>query len=129
MIEWGDEDFEEESPAAEVKNDCRCGECCRRLIIEVGLDDAKREPKIAEKGSPIYLDARLTASGKEELEGYLLNATTGNDHACVFLDQPSNLCTIYETRPAACRAFDCEGEGLQQLIHLGIKQPGKEASR
>jgi len=84
MIDWGDEDFDEMEPPAEVKNACRCGECCRRLIIEVGLEDAEREPKIAEKGSPIYTDYRLTASKQPELEGYLLNDTTGDDHACVF---------------------------------------------
>jgi hypothetical protein len=49
------------------------------LIIEVDVEDAKREPRIAEKGSPIYADPRLTASGDKELEGYLLNTgiTTG----------------------------------------------------
>src|SRR6266852_3049653 len=34
---------------------CRCGECCRRLIVEVELEDAEREPKIKEFGSPIYM--------------------------------------------------------------------------
>jgi Fe-S-cluster containining protein len=117
-----DDDFDEpEEPIVEVQNSCRCAECCRRLIIEVGLDDAKREPKIAEKGSPINADPRLTASGKPELEGYMLN--TGKDYACVFLDQPTNLCTIYETRPALCREFDCDGD---QLIQLGIKPPKEE---
>src|SRR5260370_40812491 len=52
---------------------CRCANCCRRKIIEVTLEDAKREPKIKEIGSPIYTDARMTASGRRELEGYLLN--------------------------------------------------------
>src|SRR5206468_2599458 len=43
---------------------CRCGDCCRRLIIEVTLEDAKREPKIRKLGSPIYIDPRLTDSGQ-----------------------------------------------------------------
>jgi Fe-S-cluster containining protein len=118
MTEWNNSD-----PAEDVHNACRCAECCRRLIIEVDVKDAKREPKIAEKGSPIYTDPRLTASKQPELEGYLLNATTGQDYACVFLDQPTNLCTIYDTRPWTCRVFGCDGAGQEQLIQLGIRPP------
>jgi len=110
---------DDEDPGKEVHSDCRCGECCRRLIIEVGLEDAKREPKIAERCGPIYTDARLTASGKRELEGYVLNSER-NGYACEFLEQSTNLCTIYETRPWACRVFDCEGESREELVQLGI---------
>jgi Fe-S-cluster containining protein len=101
----------------EVISTCRCAECCRRLIIEVGLEDAEREPRIKERGDPIYAPAELTGTGNPELEGYLLN---GRDLACVFLDRKENLCTIYETRPLACRLFDCDGEGREQLVELGI---------
>jgi Fe-S-cluster containining protein len=95
----------------EVKGDCRCAECCKRLLIEVELEDAEREPRIKELGSPI--------NGFDgELEGYLLNGK--EDMACVFLDQATNLCRIYETRPLLCRLFDCQGEGREQLIELGI---------
>lgn len=126
MIDWGDDDVDDEEPPAEVKNACRCGECCRRLLIEVDLADAEREP-IAEKGTPLYTGSREV--GDRELAGYLLNKVTPDGHACVFLDEPTNLCTIYETRPAVCRAFDCEGEGLDQLIELGYKPPREGASR
>jgi Fe-S-cluster containining protein len=101
---------------------CRCGECCRRLIIQVSLSDAQREPKIAQRCSPIYTGPEFTASGQRELEGYLLNGSEG-DCACVFLDQATNLCTIYETRPLTCRLFDCDGAGREQLIELGILPP------
>jgi hypothetical protein len=50
--------------------ECRCGECCRRLIIEVAVEDAEREPKIKKLGSPTYLPGILTCSGKAELIGY-----------------------------------------------------------
>ncbi len=123
-VVW-DEEFER-SP--EVHSNCRCGECCRHLIIEVGLDDARREPKIKELGDPIYMPADLTESGNDELEGYLLNKIGGKDHACLFLDQPSNLCTIYDTRPWGCRVFDCDGEGKEQLLELGIR-PGTSRAR
>ena len=119
--EWGDHN-EDVCYACLLKQEatgpCRCGVCCRRLLIEVSVRDAEREPKIRELGSPIYTDARLTASGKPELEGYLLNSHL--DMACVFLDQQTNLCTIHDTRPLTCRLFDCQGEGREQLIELGI---------
>src|SRR5947209_4680247 len=86
----------------EVKGNCRCAECCKRLIIEVRLEDAEREPKIKELGSPIYTPAALTQSGQRELEGFMIN---GKDLACVFLDRTTDLCTIYETRPLICRLF------------------------
>ena len=105
----------------EVKNECKCGKCCR-LIVEVELEDAERESKIKELGLPIYTDARLTASGQRELSGYLLNDKS-NGHACVFLDRESNLCKIYPTRPLVCRLFDCDGSGREQLIELGFLPP------
>jgi Fe-S-cluster containining protein len=74
----------------EVSGACRCAECCEKLIIEVLLEDAEREPLIREKGSPIYTDARLTESGKPELEGYLLSTGKG----CVFLNAETKLCAI-----------------------------------
>jgi Fe-S-cluster containining protein len=113
----------------EIQSPCRCAACCRRLLIEVGLEDAEREPRIKELGSPVYAPAELTESGRKELEGYLLNSR--EDLACVFLDRQSNLCSIYETRPLACRLFDCDGAGREQLIELGIlsrERVGEQAS-
>jgi Fe-S-cluster containining protein len=106
----------------EVKGECRCGKCCR-LIIEVELQDAEREPRIKEKGSPIL--GAPDAAGHRELEGYLLNSKD-NDYACAFLDQATNLCTIYPTRPLVCRLFDCAGEGREQLIELGMIEKDEE---
>jgi Fe-S-cluster containining protein len=93
-----------------VVNSCRCGKCCRSLILEAYVQDAEREPKIKELCQTI---TGIT----DELEGYLLNGPEGR---CVFLDEQSNLCTIYDTRPLACRLFDCAGEGREQLIELGV---------
>jgi Fe-S-cluster containining protein len=107
----------EELLKEEVINTCRCAACCKRLIIEVNLEDAEREPMIKEKGSPIY-GPPDTESSERELEGYLLNGR--QDMACVFLNPETDLCTIYESRPLTCRLFDCEGEGREQLIDLGI---------
>jgi len=112
----------------EVKSDCRCGDCCRRLLIEVLPEDAEREPKIKEFGSPIYQVPRLTASGERELIGYILNKCTDKGHACVFLDDATSLCKIYDTRPLLCRLFNCDGEGREQLIELGIINREKDES-
>lgn len=100
----------------EVHSTCRCGACCG-LIIEVDVRDAEVEPRIKNKGSPIYADPPET--GTRELIGYLLNSKE-NDYACAFLDRSCKLCTIYETRPLVCRLFDCDGDDRQKLVQLGI---------
>jgi Fe-S-cluster containining protein len=92
----------------------------RAAPIDVSTEDAEREPRIKEKGSPIYLPAELTGTGQKELEGHLLNSPE-NGNACAFLDQETNLCGIHETRPWACRVFDGDGEGKEQLIELGFR--------
>jgi len=121
-LEDDDDEFDSElddEPGEPVHNECRCGDCCRALIVDVSVEDAEREPKIKERGSPIYLPAELTRTGKPELEGYSLNSKD-NDYACTFLDQSTSLCSIYDSRPWVCRVFDCDGEGKEQLIQLGI---------
>ncbi len=90
----------------QVTSHCRSGNCCRALIIEFCLQDAEVEPRIKERGSPIYTGPEFTASGQRELQGYLLNGQGGS---CVFLDEVRNLCTIHNTRPLARRLFECDG--------------------
>lgn len=74
--EDGEHDEEECYPCLarnEITSACRCGECCRHLILEALVEDAVIEPKGKEKGSPIHLPPELTASGTRELIGYLLS--------------------------------------------------------
>lgn len=80
----------------------RCGRCCEELLIETSLRDAEREPRIEAECSPIISDF----TGVRETIGYLLNDPTKH-HTCHFLDAPTKLCTIYDTRPLVCRVFDC----------------------
>lgn len=54
-----------------------------------------------------------------EVIGYVLNSAD-NEYACTFLDRETNRCTIYETRPLTCRLSDCDNDGREQLIELGI---------
>jgi Fe-S-cluster containining protein len=41
-------------------------------------------------------------------------------YACDFLDQGTHLCTSYDTRPWACRVFDCDGKDREELAQLGV---------
>ena len=100
----------------EATSACRCGNCCRALIIETCLQDAVVEPLIKERGSPIYTGSEFTASGEWELQGYLLNGKNGN---CVFLDDERNLCTIHATRPLVCRLFQCDGCEVSEPAQKG----------
>ena len=116
--EDGEHDYECQScieATESVESECRCGECCK-LLLEVSLRDAEREPKIREIGLPILSPPQF---GPRELMGYILPNQNG---ACAFLDASTKSCTIYKTRPTACRVFDCDGEGRQQLIELGWLQ-------
>ena len=79
---------------------CDCGNCCRQLILEAEVRDAIREPRIAQECRP------LRDIGPDVV-GYILNDRE-NGLACHFLDQQTNLCTIYETRPLMCRVFNCD---------------------
>lgn len=83
-----------------VESECRCGNCCRMLILEADLRDTQREPRIAAECRP------LRDIGTETV-GYLLNDRRKN-MACHFLDEQTNRCTIYESRPLMCRLFSCD---------------------
>jgi Fe-S-cluster containining protein len=122
MDDEADGDDDEDNPGVEVHSDCRCGECCRHLIIEAELDDAEGESRIKERGSPIYAPPELTGTGQRELAGYVLNSPD-NGFACTFLARSTNLCSIYDTRPWVCRVFDCDREGGEQLVQFGV-EPG-----
>jgi Fe-S-cluster containining protein len=102
-----------------VRSDCRCGECCRSLILEATAEDGVVEPQIKERCSPLYEHPQLTG-GTRQLIGYILNAEDG---PCTFLDQQTNLCKIYQTRPLMCRLFDCSGKDRDNLVELGILPP------
>jgi Fe-S-cluster containining protein len=86
--------------------------CCT-LLVEVDLEDARREPQIAEKGSPIYQPPELSTSGERELIGYPLNAEE-NGYTCAFLDRQTNFCTIHETRPLHRRRSGVRGQGHER---------------
>lgn len=87
---------------SDAEETCGCCKCCESLLIEATLRDALREPRIAAECGPIVCDM----NGTREVVGYLLN-DGGNEGACRFFDRESRRCTIYATRPLACRLYDC----------------------
>src|SRR6266705_3123938 len=84
-----------------VTNDCRCGECCERLIIEATARDAAREPLIKVLGSK-YRSFDGTYPPDDEADWHL----NGKGGACVFFRRDAEgrgVCGIHATRPMACR--------------------------
>ena len=80
----------------------QCGCCCRHFIVEAGILDVLREPRLlqtnqcGEHGPPTI----------EELERgeKVVIVAMGQRWPCKFLG-PDNQCTIYPTRPNECVAF------------------------
>lgn len=89
---------------------CRCGLCCEQLIIEVSLRDSEREPKINEKGSPIFCDI----TGTNELIGWLLNSIDGLPPSSCFIGVSffRPLGSSSTLRTSVVQAFDENGDGL-----------------
>jgi hypothetical protein len=72
-----------------VNCSCRCGACCNgRLLIEVTLRDAEREPRITQEAGHVYEGF----TGTRQMVGYILN---GKDGAC----SQTKFCMTHETRP------------------------------
>lgn len=78
----------------------KCGYCCMTLILEASYEDGKREPRIFKEGTMLNLDDPL------EERVWSINGFETKDFPCIFLDQETNLCTIYRTRPQMCRDFE-----------------------
>ncbi len=96
----------------EVRCGCRCGRCCETLIIEATAFDARREPRIKERGQ-ILTEGGLVAP---EDADWLLNGAGG---PCVFFRRDGDdrgVCEIYETRPLVCRHFNCDASELARDV-------------
>lgn len=91
-------------------SDCQqCGNCCRRLIIEIGCHDIVREPRLAavarpfrDTGGPCGFD-----DDGEALHDDLCHSLT-RVGGCPMLGA-DNRCTIYPTRPNVCVGFQAGG--------------------
>lgn len=68
-----------------------CGRCCYQVVELIAGVDVVAESMVVEHDGQRCMEQR-------------------GDGACVALDPVTKLCTIYESRPSVCRAFDRGGE-------------------
>jgi len=83
-----------------------CGaKCCRQRGQVVFMTDDEQE-RLARLAGTRTIRFREVAEKRDPTHraGWLL-AFVDNGGVCPFLDQSSNLCSIYEDRPLACRRF------------------------
>ncbi len=92
----------------------RCGHCCDKG----GPTLHRQDLVLFERGVLAYSQVFTLRRGEfvdEMIEGGLLPLTEemvkvrgqGNRWTCLFYDDDRKCCTIYEDRPAECRAFNC----------------------
>jgi Fe-S-cluster containining protein len=89
--------------------DC-LGTCCT-MPVEVKIDDLLRLEKISVDDMNLTrkkLVARLKKDGliksyREATQKFMLTSRPNGD--CLFLNEKSRLCTVYEKRPDVCRDF------------------------
>lgn len=95
-----DDEFQILATAIERQTDCtQCANCCRHSIVAVSPADV--EAIAAYLRCDVAEVMRLyTIADPEDSSRRVLNS---GEEGCTFLD--ANLCTIYEARPLACRAF------------------------
>ena len=100
-----------------IQCECRCGLCCMFAVVEATKDDVKREPSISQR-------AEFLGFRKDVGPVWSLNSKhQGARGPCVFFDESATdgrVCSIYETRPDSCRAYDCDTGFAQQLKENGV---------
>ena len=96
------------TPAHECE---QCGACCKgTLIVETDYQDVLREPRIlAAQVGPYKVTVRELAK-----EGKVALLACGLERPCPFLGD-DHRCTIYATRPDACREFEPGSERCREI--------------
>ncbi|MDH5676193.1 MAG: YkgJ family cysteine cluster protein [Myxococcales bacterium] len=91
----------------EVRVDCDqgrrlgCASFCCRLLVQ--LDPGERDPGRPGAGDKHCLD-------KDPRSGL-----------CVYFDEPSGRCSVWERRPRVCREYDCNSDPhLQRVLKEGF---------
>lgn len=86
-------------------------------VVEATKADVKREPLISQRGE--FLEFR-----KDVGPVWSLNSKVGEARGpCVFFDENASdgaVCSIYDTRPDACRAYNCDTGFAAQLKEKGV---------
>lgn len=97
----------------------RCGRCCI-VIPEVRLTKEEAEAKI-------YMSVYQPSRKRTVLmrRQFFNLEFTKSMYCCIYFDRYMNLCTIYDKRPEACRAFNCSDGKHSCKVHKiwkGIKE-------
>lgn len=91
----------------------RCGTCCRKGPPGLHIEDAclyssgvlrKEHLLTLRRGERVYDNVQGRIA---RLEREMVRIKADSRGGCLFLDRKSNLCAIYASRPAECRALKC----------------------
>lgn len=85
----------------------KCGACCRTLIVEAFFYDCDREPRI-------YQIDGITDRAKFREDERCIILHDQKTRACPFLEDATNHCSIYPTRPVACVMVEAGDAKCQQ---------------
>lgn len=88
-----------------------CWSGCCTLPVEVSASDLIRLGLITEEEAAIslkqvakrLLKARVIQAFQAKSQLFVLEQRSGRD--CIYLDDKTRLCTVYEKRPEVCRQF------------------------
>ncbi len=100
------------SPAAHTSLCTKCGACCQGLFIFVTPQDLQLEPLLSKVVSRLKNRPEEQPYFGEYSNRYLLSA--GWAIPCPMLDS-DGLCSIYPTRPQACRQWQADTPQCRQL--------------
>lgn len=95
------------------ENECRkCGHCCWICFVTITEEEAK-------SGQYITMDCKEEGySDKKALPKRLVLVKDVDKavEACWYFDEKTNLCSIYDRRPKACREWFCKGTQVIEKI-------------
>jgi Fe-S-cluster containining protein len=102
----------------------RCGKCCREVSVQLAAFDIQRGAGFLGLSVEDFITQYLGEIKKVEKEKIEFDRTK-SWKPCQFLSS-SNMCTIYEVRPLACRSFPLETDfGERGIGCPGYKQVRK----
>lgn len=97
---YSDETFRRIAMEVEAHIDCTaCANCCRQTLVSVSNEEVAEIARYLGMEQEQVAHLYLTNDPEVHSGRILINEPDG----CIFLD--GNLCTIYDARPQACRAF------------------------
>ena len=107
--------FHAEHDKAFAKIDClKCANCCKTtspIFRDIDIKRLSKDLKMSEKN---FVSQYLHM---DEEKDYVLNFAP-----CPFLNLEDNKCTVYESRPAACREYPhTNRKNMYQILDLTLK--------